>query len=61
MTASVYIDLHRALHRIADAAIAADDALLGRDHDALRRAIDTLSANVDMTRTLADQIIGRSA
>jgi prophage regulatory protein len=55
--ADTYTDLRRACHRVADAAIATDDAFGARDPDALRRAIDALAASGDAVRALAARVI----
>ena len=44
-------ELRRVLHRVADAAIMADDAIVGDDADALRRAVDIMTAHVATSRT----------
>lgn len=46
-------ELRRVLHRIVDAAIAADDAIDQNDADALGRAMDALLGNVEKARNLA--------
>jgi hypothetical protein len=53
--------LRRVLHRIVDAAIAADDALREADAAALVRALDALRANVDRANFLAAALIGGAA
>ena len=43
-------ELRRTLHRIADAAIMADDAIRRDDGDALRRAVEIMTAHVATIR-----------
>lgn len=40
-------ELRRALHRVVDAALAADDVITTDDADACRHALDALARNVD--------------
>jgi hypothetical protein len=53
--------LRRVLFRIADAAIAADDALREGDGRALVKALDALRANVDRASFLARALLGEAA
>ena len=46
-------ELHRVLNRVADAAIAADDALQRDDADELAKALIALSGNVETAQKLA--------